>query len=74
MDSVSKNTFEISYEELRVNYNNLGYYLFRYLKLLFIAIIVAVTYSASPFIPLILLIVIHLVDLIWICAKQPFEM
>lgn len=71
-NTTSENTFDISYEELRINRERLFYYLFRYFKLFGIALIIAVTYSSSPVIPLIILIFINLLDAIFIVALKPF--
>lgn len=50
------------------------YYLFRYYKLFFIAVIVAVTYNSTPVIPLLLLIVLNIIDFALIFALKPLGM
>jgi hypothetical protein len=73
-NSLSVATFGLSFEELRISHERLYYFLVRYYKLLLIALIVAVTYSSSPAIPLVLLIILNIVDAILLIALKPLGM
>ena len=73
-NSLSDLTFNVVYEDVRINKERIWYYLFRYYKLFLIAIVVAVTYSSSPVIPPIILIILHIIDFGLIFAMKPLGM
>lgn len=76
-DSLSVKTFDVVYEDIRIDNEKLYYYLFRYYKLLAIAIIIAVGYNASKgasIFQVILLMILHAVDFILLKATNPLGM
>jgi hypothetical protein len=72
--TLSSNTFNKNYEELRVDSEKLYYYLIRYYKLIAIACAIGFLHAASPVIPLIILIVLNLADTLLLIFLKPLGM
>jgi hypothetical protein len=73
-NNLSDATFNNAYEEIRVDKEKLYYYFIRYYKQLFIAIIISLSYKASPVIPLVLLIIVNAIDAVLLLALKPLGM
>jgi hypothetical protein len=68
------NTFAKKYEELRIDSSRLGYFIFRYYKLLAIGLCLAFSTTASGAIPGVILIVLNLLDVGWLLIRKPLGM
>ena len=74
INTTSSTTFDISFEELRINRERVFYYLFRYLKLMIIAFVVSMLYAVTPIAALIILLILNFTDLLLIACARPFDM
>lgn len=74
INSISATTFDLSFEELRINRDRVFYFYFRYLKLMIIALAVSMLYAVTPIAALIVLLALNFIDLLIIICARPFDM
>lgn len=65
-------TFKEKFDGIRIRVERLWYFIFRYFKLLIIAILISQLYAVNPLAVLIPLLFIHLLDAFVIFFLKPF--
>ena len=69
---MSDSTFRKKYEDIRIHSNRLFYFIWRYYKLLLIALLIGFLYDSNPVGILIPLIIVHVIDGLIIIFLKPF--
>jgi hypothetical protein len=68
----SEGTFQKNFEDVRVDRGRLWHFIWRYYRLLVIALLIALVYKGNPLAILIPLIIVHIVDGLIIVGFKPF--
>jgi hypothetical protein len=71
---MSDSTFRRKYEDIRINSSKLFYFIWRYFKLLLIALLIGLLYDSNPVGILIPLIFVHVIDGLMILFLKPLGM